>query len=96
MDTAPPHKEDFSDNIASAFAEYSGDCILTLSVIFEQPEKSSDLQSWLYEVGIDEDLMTDLMHDEPIQTVARYLGVDRSGDSFLALNQRYRAFVHQK
>lgn len=91
MDVPTLSSEEAREQILMAFNHYAGDCIYTLIAVFEKAEKADDLKEWLHEVGSDTESRMDLMHDEPIQTVAKYLGVSRSNDEFLVLNERYRS-----
>ena len=72
-----------------AFAEYKNDCAVTLRAIFEKPDESHNFDKWLAFIAEDEEAKEDVMHDQPVHLVAKFLGMDRGSDEFMTINRRY-------
>jgi hypothetical protein len=69
--------------VRQAFGDYLTRCEHTMAQVFGRGgSEAVELRGWLFESAASSASMVDLMHTEPLYTVAEFLGVDEHTPAF--------------
>jgi hypothetical protein len=89
MSDTKSHPEPLSAQIARDFIDYRADCMKALLLIGDRDHETEALWGWLSRIEGDVPSMRDIMHDEPLKTVASFLNIDAQSRDLVRLNQEF-------
>ncbi len=89
MSDTEPHPEHLSAQIAQDFIDYRADCMKALLLIGDRDTETEALWRWLSTIEGDVPSMRDIMHDEPLKTVATFLNIDAKSTELVHLNREF-------
>ncbi len=89
MSATESHPEPSSAQIARDFIDYRADCMRALLLIGDRDNETEALSGWLSTIEGDVPSMRDIMHDEPLKTVAAFLNIDAQSKDLVRLNREF-------
>lgn len=84
-------------DVRRMFDEYVSRCDETLQSVFRQGgSRSADLRGWLYGVGNNDEVMAELVHNEPFYLVSMFLGIEEGSQEFGGFEAKYFEFADDR